>query len=147
MTRVQITAVVLISLLLVLVLGLIAAQVGGSSIRTSGDVRIGQLILSNNKILPGAPVTVTYDLIELDAIDDASMVMVRTPTESIVISEVTKEQMGSGTFIVTVPCNKYEALDKNKSGRFVLVLNRDQRVLAQSEPFSLLPAGPECIYR
>ncbi|HBE90726.1 MAG: hypothetical protein A3E37_03130 [Candidatus Andersenbacteria bacterium RIFCSPHIGHO2_12_FULL_46_9] len=147
MTRSQITAVVLVGVVLLLVLGLIAVQVGGSFIRTSGEVRIGQLILSNNKILPGAPVTVTYSLIELGAIDDASMVMVRTPTESTVISEVTKEELGSGTFIVTVPCDKYEELEKNKAGRFVLVLNSDQRVLAQSESFTLLPAGPECIYR
>lgn len=147
MTRFQITVVVLVAMVLIVVLGLIASQVGGSSIRTSGEVRIGQLILSSNKILPGAPVTVTYNLIELGAIDDASIVMVRTPTESVIISAVTKEEIGDGTFIVTVPCEKYEQLEKDKAGRFVLVLNRDQRVLAQSEPFTLLPAGPECIYR
>ncbi len=147
MTRAQITVVVLIALVLLVVLGLVASRVGGSAIRTSGQVRIGQLELSSNKILPGAPVTVSYDLIELDAVDDASMVMVRTPTESIVISEVSRAELGNGTFIVTVPCEKYEALEKNKAGRFVLVLNKDQRVLAQSEQFTLLPAGPECIYK
>jgi len=147
MTRLQITVGILLTLVVLVVLGLVASQVGGSSIRTSGQARIGQLILSSNKILPGAPVTVSYDLIELGAVDAASMVMVRTPTESVVVGEVTKEALQNGTFVVTVPCNKYEELEINKAGRFVLVLNKDQRVLAQSEPFTLLPAGPECIYK
>lgn len=147
MNRSQIAVVVLVVLILVVVLGLIAARVGGSSIRTSGQVWIGKLALSNDKLLLGTPVTVSYDMLDLGSVDDASIVMVRTSKESMVIGEVSKNALGSGTFSVTVPCDKYDELEQNEEGRFVLVSNSDQRVLAQSQQFTLLPPRPDCIYQ
>lgn len=147
MSRSQIAVVVLVVLMLVVVLGLIASRLGGSTIRTSGQVQIGQLTLSSEMVLPGTRVTFSYDMLNLDSVDDALIVMVRTPRDSMVIGEVSRDALGSGIFWVTVPCAKYDELEQDEKGRFVLVSNLDQRVLAQSDQFTFLPAGRDCMYQ
>jgi len=146
MTHSQITVIVVLVLVLLIVLGLIASHVGGSAIRTSGELRIGELSLSTDKILPGAPVTVQYNMISFGSIDDASMVMVRTPHDSLVVGEVSKAQLNTGNFLVKVPCDQSVYMGNKNEARFVLISNKDQHVIAQSNMFSLLPPGPECVY-
>lgn len=147
MPRTMLTVGTLVGIVSLIVVALVASQIGGSRIRASHQISIGQLSLSSDKVLPGVPVTVTYDLISIRGIEDASMIMVRTSEESVAIGEVSSTDLGTGRFTVRVPCSSeiYEQAKKNKA-RFVLVSN-DQGVLAQSGSFSILPPGPDCIYR
>lgn len=146
MPRMMITVGTLVGVVTLIVVALVGSQIGGSRIRASHQVSIGQLLLSSDQVLPGVPVSVTYDLININGIKDASMIMVRTSEESVVIGEVTSTELGIGKFTVRVPCSGeiYEQAKKNKA-RFVLVSN-DYGVLAQSGSFSILPPGPDCLY-
>jgi len=147
MTKFQVTITVVVAVMVLLVVGILASQVGGSSIRTSGQFGIGELVLSSYKVLPGVPVTMTYDLIDIDGVRGASIVMMRTPQESVVISDVAGDMVASGRITVEVPCSSevYKQVEGNKAS-FVLVRNEDERVLAQSRVFTLLPPGPDCLY-
>lgn len=146
MPRTQITIIVLVVIVGLIVIALVASEIGGSRIRASHQVSIGQLSLTSDKILPGVPVNVTYDLINLIGIEDASMLMVRTSEESVAIGEISSTELGTGRFTVQLPCSSemYEQAKKNKA-RFVLI-SANHGVLAQSGSFSILPPGPDCLY-
>jgi hypothetical protein len=147
MPRTIITVGVLVTMVGLIVVALVASQVGGARIRASHQISIGQLLLSSDKVLPGVPVNVRYDMINVAGIEDASMIMVRTSEESVAIGEVSAAELGKGRFTVRVPCSSeiYEQARRNKA-RFVLV-SGNYGVLAQSGSFSILPPGPDCIYK
>jgi len=131
----------------VIVLGLIASQVGGSRIRASHEIQIGRLLLSSDQVLPGVPVHITYDLVDIEGVNDIAMIMVRTAEESVVVGEVSTTELGEGRFTAVVPCSSdlYEQAQKSKA-RFVLISD-NSGVLAQSGTFEMLPPGPDCVYQ
>jgi|GEM_PF-2570555 hypothetical protein len=147
MSRIVTTISVLVVLMGSIVVALVASQIGGSRIRASHQMSIGQLSLASNKVLPGVPVNVTYDIIDIVGIEDASIIMVRTSEESVAIGEVSSVQLGTGKFTIQVPCNS-DVISKAADNKARLVLVSEQQgVLAQSDAISILPAGPDCFYR
>lgn len=141
-----VVGVVAVAVLLVVV-SLLAMQVGGVAIRSASlTYEIGTLELADTVLLPGVPVTVTVNN-ELLRGGRSSVLLLRLPTGSVTVGGVELGELEAGVFRVVVPCDSVvPAGATGVAARLVLVDHTTQAVLAQSEQLQLLPPGPDCLF-
>lgn len=132
---------VLIALVLVVGLAVLAAQVGGVSVRSAARTSgVGTLTPSSAALLPGVPFTVTVGRVAEEAADEAVLVL-RSTESSLAVRAVAASEIAAGELRVVLPCSRAES---NSPVRLMLVASDSQAVLAQSGGVSLLPPGPDC---
>lgn len=132
---------------LLVITGLLAAQVGGVAIRgASLTYEIDTLELTDTVLLPGVPVTVTVND-GLSRGGRSSVLLLRLPTGSMTVGDVGSGELEAGVFRVVVPCDSVvPAGAREVAARLVLVDQATQAVLAQSRQLELLPPGPDCLF-
>lgn len=148
MNRLQVVLLVLVALIVVAVLAVSVSRVGGVAIRSaSRSHMIGSLETANKMLLPGVPVTVSVTAGSVSS-EMVSVLLLRLPTASLVLREVSPRELLLGSFTVDLPCDSgLVAQSGDAQARLVLVDNTSQAVLAQSDSLTLLPPGPDCILR
>ncbi len=148
MSKTQITILIVFLLIFLIITGVIVAQLGGSSIRTSGQVQVGDLILPAGPIIPGVPIKIAYELSSTDDLSADTLLLLRTTTGTFSIARFTPSQISDQSFTANVPCRSEILSGANQANmRFLLVKSSDQSLLAQSRLFELLPPGPDCFFR
>lgn len=146
-SQIAILAVLLLALLAIT--GMVIAQVGGSSIRTSGQVQTGQLALSSSLLLPGVPTKITLDSLPTNTNPSSYLLLLKTASQTYTVSEPTTSQLSHGSLSVVIPCdsNIFNPNGGRTDARILLINNLNQSLVAQSNTIELLPPGPDCFFR
>jgi hypothetical protein len=143
MTRVYLVLAIVVVLVAVVTLGVVATQIGGSSIRSASRTHtLGTLTAANNTLLPGVPATIRIG--GEVGIQTPAVVQLRLTEVTRTIRGVSPQEMAARAFVIVVPCDMSTS-EEGDSGRLVLVNSESGAVLAQSSQARLLPPGPDCV--
>ncbi|PIT98527.1 MAG: hypothetical protein COT71_00305 [Candidatus Andersenbacteria bacterium CG10_big_fil_rev_8_21_14_0_10_54_11] len=126
-------------------LSVLASQVGGLHIRSASQtVPLGTLTSVQTTLVPGAP---TAFQTRLPGTAVAAWVVLRFADATVPLRLVSEAEMQRGTVSLTVPCRgSFLEGAKPLRGRVVLSAAANGAVLAQSDVFTVLPAGPDCFF-
>ena len=142
MARSYIVLSVTAALVAVVVVGVVAVQIGGVSIRSASRTHtLGTLTVANATLLPGVPVTVRIG--EEVGIQTPTAILLRLPAASVTVRGISPQEMAARVFTVVLPCEA--AGEGETDARLVLVNTDSQAILAQTDQVELLPAGPDCV--
>lgn len=133
--------------LILVVLGILVAQVGGTAVRSaSRALEVGSISSNQSTLLPGTPTRFSVSLTRVPS--ESSLLVLRFPEANFILNEVSATQLTAGELDVRLPCSG-DLVDAglNSGARLVLIESGRGAMLAQSGPLTILPPGRDCLYR
>lgn len=125
---------------LVVVLGLVAGEIGGVTIRSASRThRVQQLDVSTSVLVPGLPVCLS-----VAHVSAAGTVLVLRGGAATVSVPTWADHVCAGYLMARIPCVPLRAAAVHRVRLHLLDAERGA-VLASSRPLTLLAPGPDCV--
>jgi hypothetical protein len=145
MNKLQTFLLAAAALLVVVLISVVAVQIGGVSIRSTSRTHIiGSLTTATRTLVPGVPVVVRAEGVEPQP-SAAMILLMRLPEANVAVRQIESQELQRGSFSINVPCDSSVAAEEPIPTRLILIDRVSQAVLAQSNQLSLLPPGPDCV--
>ncbi|MBI4022032.1 MAG: hypothetical protein HY372_01625 [Candidatus Andersenbacteria bacterium] len=126
----------------VMVLGMVAGEIGGVAIRSASRTHaVRAMGVSTNALVPGVPVRLTVD----GTPSRGAVLLLRWPTATVSVQRVGAQEMQLGIITARVPCEMQSA-GEWASVRLLLADVEKGTILAQSRQIRLLAPGPDCLF-
>lgn len=125
----------------VVVLGLVAGEIGGVAIRSASRTHaVAQLGVATPVLVPGLPVCLAVPRVAAEG----TVLVMRGETGTVPVPTVTEGDMCAGFVVARVPCAEPPA-DGAQVVRLHLLGAQRGALLAQSRQLTLLAPGPDCV--
>lgn len=131
-----------LGLVAVIVLGLVAGELGGVTIRSASRTHaVRALNVTTTALVPGVPVRLIID--EAAGVGEAVLVL-RGASASARARVMSPPETPLGVWMARVPCEL--SAGETEVVRWLLLDADRGQVLAQSRPLKLLKPGPDCAW-